>query len=91
MKMPISIYSITFTILLFSDNRPDPFNAVVHSDEGSFNLGLFNGSEDQIIYLINILESLNINLDSLCEKYTLLSFPDSLDCYGTEKSYRSIL
>ncbi len=70
--------------LLFPDNRPDPFNAVVHSDEGSFNLGLFNGWEHQIIYLIDILESLNLDLGSLCEKYALLSFPASLDCYGTE-------
>jgi hypothetical protein len=70
--------------ILFPTKPLNPFNAVVQSDEGAFNLGLFNGSESQISFLIEILEALNLNLSSLYEKHSFLSFPDSLDCYGTE-------
>jgi hypothetical protein len=67
---------------LFPDMQLKPFNTVLQSEEGAFNLSLFNGFDDQVNYLIEILEALNLNLNSLYKKYSFLSFPDSLDCYG---------
>ena len=69
---------------LFPNKPSDPFDPIIETDEGDINLGLFNGCEQQIPFLIDILEALNLNLHTLSEKYAFLSFPDSLDCYGTE-------
>ena len=69
---------------LFPDKQLRPFNTVLESEEGAFNLGLFSGLDHQVKYLIEILEALNLNLTALYEKYSFLSFPDSLDCYGTK-------
>ena len=69
---------------IFPDKPSNPFDPLAETDEGDINLGLFNGSERQILFLIEILEALDLNLNSLVEKYSFLSFPDSLDCYGTE-------
>jgi len=71
---------------LFPNNAPSPFNSLLQSDEGMINIGLFNAKEDQIPFLIEILNDLDINLKVILEKYMVLSFPQSLRS-GDEKIF----
>lgn len=72
----------------FPQKTKNPFNPILDiEDEGSINLHLFNGMDGQILFLIDILEKMNINFKKLYKKYTILSFPQSLECYDEKKIY----
>ncbi len=73
---------------LFPNKNRSPFNPVLDiEDEGSMNLSLFNGMDKQVLFLIEILDRMEINFKKLSKKYMLLEFPKSLECYDTEGVY----
>jgi len=41
----------------------------------------------QILFLVEILEKMDIDFATLSEDYTFLSFPNSLECYNEDNSY----
>ena len=73
----------------FPEKAKKPFNPILtDSEDGSkINLSLFNGFDEQLIYLIEILEKTKISFEELSEKYMLLSFPSSIECYREDKVY----
>ena len=65
-----------------------PFDPVLESrEEGSINLSLFNGFDKQVDFLVQILEEMQIDFKKLSEKYMLLGFPHSLECYEERDIY----
>jgi len=69
---------------LFKDKEPNPFNAIIDDDDedGAINLGMFNlPFANQLKYLIEVLEKMEINFEKLSEDYMLLGFPNSMECY----------
>ncbi len=69
----------------FPTKKQNPFNPILESDEGSINLTLFNGLGEQVFFLIEILEKMEIDFKKLSEDCMLLSFPDSLSCYKDDE------
>jgi len=80
---------------LFPKKSQNPFNTILETDEGSISIGLFNIAEDQIIQLIDILYTLDIDFEALTKKYMFMIFPQSLRRYDEDKvsnlSYKEIL
>ena len=68
------IYSV-----LYPDKEKKVFDPVLECDEGNINIGLFNAKEEQLYYLLEILESLTIDFKVLYDKYMMQQFPDSLE------------
>lgn len=67
---------------LFKDKESSPFNAIIESDEGAINLGVFNlPFANQLKFLIEILEKMKIDFKKHSEDYMLLGFPNSMECY----------
>ena len=66
---------------LFTEAKTNPFDSILDCDEGSLNLSLFNGTENQLIYLLEILDELKIDFKVISKKYQLLSFPSSMRHY----------
>jgi len=56
-------------------------------DEGSINLTLFNGSEKQVVFLVAILEKMQIDFKNFSEDYMLVGFPLSMSCYKEDNVY----
>jgi len=67
----------------FPNKSKNPFNPILKSDEGSINLSLFS-IDEQVIFLIEILDKMKINFKKLSKKYMMLPFPDSLECYSED-------
>lgn len=67
---------------LVDDKESNPFNAIIDSDEGAINLGVFNlPFARQLENLIEILEKMSIDFKKLSEDYMLLGFPNSMESY----------
>jgi len=73
---------------LFPTKKRNPFNAIIDiEDEGSMNLSLFNGMDKQVLFLIDILDKMEIDFKKLSKKYMIWTFPNSLECYNEDKVY----
>ena len=73
---------------LFPTKKRNPFDAIMDIEyEGSMNLSLFNGMDKQVLFLIDILDKMEIDFKKLSKKYMLWTFPNSLECYNEEKVY----
>lgn len=73
---------------LFPTKKINPFDTVVDiEDEGSMNLSLLNGMDKQVLFLIDILDKMEIDFKKLSKKYMLWTFPNSLECYNEDKVY----
>lgn len=57
-------------------------------DEGAMNLHLFNGIDEQVLFLIEILDKMKIDFKKLEKKYMLLSFYQSLECYDEDEVHK---
>ena len=73
----------------FPGKAKKPFNPILTDleDGSKINLSLFNGFDEQLQYLVEILEKMGISFETLSEKYMLLSFPNSIECYNEDKVY----
>ncbi len=72
----------------FPQKTKNPFDPTLKDQEdGVINLGLFNGLDEQILFLIEILQKMDISFKKLSKKYMLLGFPNSLECYNDKKIY----
>lgn len=73
----------------FPTKAKKPFNPIIEDSEdgGKINLSLFNGFDEQLKYLIEILEKMKISFEELSNKYMLLSFPNSIECYSKNKVF----
>jgi len=81
-----NVYLLNYIYNDFFPNRSEkPFNPILKSDEGSINLSLFNGTEEQVVFLIEILDKMKIDFKKLSKKYMLLPFPHSLEYYGEDR------
>ena len=72
----------------FPDKTKNPFNPIIKTDEGSVNLHLFNGFDEQVLFLVEILERMEIDFKKLSKKYMLLPFPQSMECYDEDGVYK---
>ena len=73
---------------LFPKKIKTPFNpTLTDNEDGVINLTLFNGLDEQVLFLVEILQKMNISFKKLSKKYMLLGFPNSLECYKDEKIY----
>ena len=52
------------------------------------NLHLFNGFDEQVLFLVEILERMEIDFKKLSKKYMLLPFPQSMECYDEDGVYK---
>jgi len=84
-----NVYMLNFIYNnFFPDKKQSPFNAIVRDEEeGSISVGLFNLFDGQILFLVEILEKMEIDFATLSRDYTLLSFPHSLECYNENNIY----
>ena len=73
----------------FPHKKKNPFYPILEDfeEKGKINLGLFNGLEDQVVFLIEILEKMDISFKTIVNKYMLVSFPQSLECYKEDNVY----
>lgn len=73
----------------FPNKEKNPFNSLIKTDEGTINLSLFNGFDEQVLFLVEILEKMEINFKKLTKKYSMLvEFPHSLECYDEDRVYK---
>ncbi len=72
---------------LFPHKTQNPFNPILTSDEGAINLHLFNAMDEQVLFLIEILNKMKIDFKKLSKKYMLLPFPLSMKCYDEDGVY----
>lgn len=72
----------------FPDKPKNPFDPIIKTDEGSINLYLFNGFDEQVLFLVEILERMEIDFKKLSKKYMLLPFPHSLECYDEGRVHK---
>jgi len=84
-----NVYMLNFIYsYLFPDSEQKPFNTILRDKEdGSINIGLFNLFDEQMLFLVEILEKMKISFFKLSKKYMLLSFPNSIECYNEDKIY----
>jgi hypothetical protein len=85
-----SVYFLNYIYNDFFPNKQqNPFNPILEDigESEKINLHLFNGFDEQVVFLVEILEKMDISFDELNKKYTLLSFPNSLECYGENIVY----
>lgn len=73
---------------LFKTNKK-PFKPLLRCDNGEvYSIGLFSIIEkDAIEHLIGILTNLDVGLKYILKKYTVLSFPNSLNDYDSKKLF----
>ena len=86
----VNVYMLNYIYAdLFPNQAKNPFNPILTDSEDGrkINLSLFNGFDEQLQFLIEILEKMKISFEELSEKYMLLSFPNSIECYNEEKLF----
>ncbi|MCH9814477.1 MAG: hypothetical protein K0U47_11120 [Epsilonproteobacteria bacterium] len=83
-----NVYLLNYIYQDLFNSDEKPFNPVLKSkEEGSINLSLFNSLDEQVKYMVKLLEKMQIDFKGLSKKYMLLTFPQSLDGFHTEKIY----
>lgn len=83
-----NVYLLNYIYQDLFDTTKKVFDPIARSKEdGSINLSLFNGFDKQVVFLVKILEKMQINFKKLSEDYMLLGFPHSIDCYKEDKVY----
>lgn len=83
-----NVYLLNYIYQDFFNTTKKVFDPVGRSkDEGSINLSLFNGFDEQVAFLVEILEKMKIDFKKLSKDYMLLSFPTSMRCYKEDKVY----
>ena len=85
-----NVYMLNYIYEDFFPNKvKKPFNPILTDleDGSKINLSLFNGFDEQLKYLIEILDKMEISFEKLSDKYMLLGFPNSIECYSEDKVY----
>ena len=85
-----NVYMLNYIYKAFFGSKiKKPFNPILHDKEDReyINIGLFNTSPKQVLYLVEILEKMEINLRKLSKKYMVQTFPHSLGNHDKSKLY----